>query len=75
MKSIIRLWTEREIELLRKYYPLVGESVTEEELCSLLNRTYESIRTKTRQLGLKRRCLQENINLEILKDLEKRFEI
>ena len=70
-----RPWTEKEEELLRKFYPCVGDTIMPDELVALLNRSVDSIRCKAAKLGIKGGYGKENINLEILKQLEVRVEI
>ena len=71
----MRFWTEKEIELLRKFYPHVGDTIDIDEIAQLMNRSEDSIRCKAEDLKIKGGYGRENINLEIQKDLERRIEI
>ena len=70
-----RYWTEKEMELLQKFYPHVGDTIDINELSILLNRSLHSIQCKARNLNLRGAYDKENIDEEILKQLEKRCEI
>lgn len=70
-----RFWSEREEELLRKFYPHLGDSIEIEELEKMFNRRKEAIRCKARNLGLKGGYGKEDINEEIRNQLEARIEI
>ena len=70
-----RYWTDREIELLKKFYPHVGDTVDIDELSILLNRSVNSIRCKADERNLKGAYDKDNIDEEILKQLEARIEI
>ena len=70
-----RFWTDREIELLKKFYPHVGDTIDLRDLAAMLNRSVNSIRCKAEDLNLKGAYDKENIDEEILKQLEKRCEI
>ena len=71
----MRFWTEKEDELLKKFYPLIGDSVTMEEVMKLFNRTEYSIVARATKLKLKKGSTKENINLDLLNTLTKRIEI
>lgn len=70
-----RRWTERELELLRKFFPHVGDTITIEDMSAMLNRTPESIKCQATNLKLQGGYNKENINFEVLKGLEKKIEI
>jgi len=72
---VARYWTDREIELLKKFYPHVGDTVDIDELSILLNRSVNSIRCKADERNLKGAYDKDNIDEEILKQLEARIEI
>ena len=67
-----RLWTDEEVEILKKYYPKLGSELSIEELSEVLGRSVSSIRDKAQNIGLKV-IYEENINYELLEQLEKRM--
>ena len=69
-----RLWTEEEVEILKKYYPLIDSDLSIEELGEILNRTHDSIRRKAHNLDLKVEY-KSNINYDLLKQLSERVKI
>lgn len=69
-----RQWTDEEIEILKKYYPLIGDRISIEELCDILNRTQNSIYAKAQSMGLKQAQINR-INYDLLEQLEKRITI
>jgi len=72
---VARYWTDREIELLKKFYPHAGDTIDLRDLATMLNRSVNSIRCKADDFGLKGAYGKDNIDEEILKQLEARIEI
>jgi len=69
-----RKWTDKEIEILKKYYPLIGDQTSIEELCEILNRNQNSIYNKAQSMGIKQAHV-DRINYDFLKSLEERVKI
>ena len=70
-----RRWSDNECELLRKFYPEVNGQISRKEISKLLNRDFTAIEKKAWKLGLRLKKQEENINMEMLKDLENRIDI
>lgn len=70
----MKKWTNKEIEILTKYYPLVNDKITIEELEKLLSRTWKAILNKAYLLKLNIGC-KSHIDIDLLGELEKRIEI
>ena len=70
-----RYWTDEENELLKKFFPEIGKTITMEDLQKLLNRSVDSIRNHANMLNLKSGYHGSNINIDFLKDLERKIEI
>ena len=68
-----RPWTDKEIEILKKFYPKVGQDLSIEELCEVLGRSNASVHNKARCLGLKLALPESKIDLDLLMQLEKRI--
>ena len=69
-----RWWTEREEKLLKELYPhLLAGEMSVEELCRVLNRTWDAINTRASMLKLTGRP-QDKIDVDLLEKLKKRFE-
>ena len=67
-------WSEEELELLKKYYPLLGQKVTRTDLMALFKtRSWHSIQNRAYDLGIK--CnVGGNIDYAYLAKLEKAVE-
>ena len=61
-----RLWTEKDIILLRKLYP--DRSLNKKEIAKRLNRTWKAVSCKAHNIGL---SLRSYINYWSLEDIEK----
>jgi len=69
-----RKWTDKEIEILKKYYPLIGDKISIEELCEALNRSQNSVYAKAQSMNIKQAQV-DRINYDFLKSLEERVKI
>jgi len=69
-----RKWTEEEIEILEKYYPLVPMKCSIEELAEIMNRSPNSVRSKAQGLGLRTQQV-DMIDRDLLKTLVERVKI
>lgn len=69
-----RHWIDEEVEILKKYYPLIGDQTSIEELCEILNRNQNSIYAKAQTMGIKQAHV-DKINYDLLKSLTERVKI
>jgi len=69
-----RKWTDEEIEILKKYYPLIGDQTSIDELCEILNRSQNSVYAKAQTMGIKQ-IQMDRVNYDLLEQLEKRITI
>jgi len=69
-----RQWTDKEIEILKKYYPLIGDQTSIDELCEILNRSQNSVYAKAQTMGIKQ-VQVDRINYDLLEQLTKRVKI
>jgi len=69
-----RKWIDEEIEILKKYYPLIGDQTSIDELCEILNRNPNSIYAKAQSMGIKQAQV-DRVNYDLLKSLEERVKI
>ena len=69
-----RPWTDEEVEILRKYYPLVGQKISIQEICEILERSQPSVYDKAQKMGIKTEYTSR-IDYALLEQLEKRVKI
>ena len=69
-----RQWTDKEIEILEKYYPLIGDQTSIDEICGILNRSQNSVYAKAQSMGIKQAHV-DRINYDLLKSLDERVKI
>jgi len=69
-----RKWTDEEVEILKKYYPLIGDQTSLDELCEILSRNQNSVYAKAQSMGIKQIHV-DKINHDLLEQLEKRITI
>lgn len=63
-------WSEQEKKVLKKFYPLLGNKVTKDDLIQLFPcRTWQSIQTQASNMGIK--CSAGKVDMDFMKRLEK----
>lgn len=80
IRHIQRLWSLKEDNILKTYWPRVDVDMTREELCDMLNhRTWDSVRNRATRLSLplprNTRFQSPSVNYEILEQMDRRIKI